>query len=123
MRGLLSETLVVVLGEFGRSPKINPDGGRDHWGHCFSIAMAGAGTPSGLILGSSDREGGYPLDRPIRPEDLSATILHRLGIPANVEFTDLLGRQRPVTNAGVPVPELVGTTSPRVLSGKAKGTS
>lgn len=122
-RGLLSETLVVVLGEFGRSPKINPDGGRDHWGHCFSIAMAGAGTPSGLVLGSSDREGGYPLERPIRPEDLSATILHRLGIPANAEFTDLLGRQRAVTNAGIPVPELLGTTTSRATSARGKHVS
>lgn len=107
-RGLLAETLVVVLGEFGRSPRINPDGGRDHWGHCFSIALAGAGVPRGLVLGASDREGGFPTERPIQPAALSATLLHLLGIAPNAEFTDLLGRQRVVTDGGVPVAELLG---------------
>ncbi len=105
--GLLDETLVLVMGEFGRSPKINPEGGRDHWGHCFSVVMAGAGTPSGLVLGSSDREGGYPTARPILPADLAATVFHRLGISPNAEFPDLLGRQRMVTNGGAPIPELL----------------
>ena len=90
-RGLLDETLVVVMGEFGRSPKINADGGRDHWGHCFSIAVAGAGIGGGQVIGASDQQGAYPISRPIRPQDLAATIFHLLGINPAGEFVDLLG--------------------------------
>lgn len=106
--GLLDETLVVVMGEFGRSPAINPDGGRDHWGACFSIALAGAGTGGGRVLGASDRLGGYVHDRPVRPSELAATILHLLGIRPSTEYLDVFGRPRTVTDAGVPLPELTG---------------
>ena len=108
-RGLLDETLVVAMGEFGRSPKINPVGGRDHWGACFSIAVAGAGIPGGQIIGSSDRIGGYPDSRPIRPRDLAATVFHLLGIHPGAEFVDPIGRPRMVTDGGTPLRELVGT--------------
>lgn len=107
-RGLLDETLVIAMGEFGRSPKINAVGGRDHWGACFSIAMAGAGIPGGQVVGSSDRIGGLPDSRPIRPRDLAATVFHLLGLSPSAEFMDPLGRPRPLTDGGTPIRELVG---------------
>jgi hypothetical protein len=107
-RGLLDETLVVVMGEFGRSPKINAAGGRDHWGTCFSVVLAGAGIGGGQIIGASDRLGAAPVSRPVRPPDLAATIFHFLGIPAGGEFIDPLGRPRRLTDDGVALRELVG---------------
>jgi Protein of unknown function (DUF1501) len=107
-RGLLDETLVVVMGEFGRSPKINAAGGRDHWGSCFSVVLAGAGTGGGTIVGESDRIGAFPASRPVRPPDLAATIFHLLGVPHNGEFLDPLGRPRAITDGGTPLRELVG---------------
>ena len=106
-RGMLDETLVVAMGEFGRTPKINAAGGRDHWGHCFSIALAGAGTGGGRIVGASDRMGGYPATRPIEPKDLAATIFYLLGISPTAEFLDPLGRPRMVTDNGTPIRELL----------------
>ena len=106
--GLLDETLVVAMGEFGRSPRINPDGGRDHWGSCFSLAVAGAGIAGGQVVGSSDREGGFPASRPLRPQDLAATMFHLLGIPPTGEFLDPLGRPRALTNGGTVIGELAG---------------
>ena len=106
-RGLLEETLVVVMGEFGRSPKINTAGGRDHWGQVFSVALAGAGIPGGQIIGSSDKIGGYPKARPVYPPDLAATIFHLLGVNPRGEYTDVLARPRMVTDSGIPLRELV----------------
>ncbi len=91
-RGLLEETLVVWMGEFGRSPRINPSGGRDHWGHVFSVALAGGGIQGGIVHGVSDRQGGFPLEGRVGPHDLSATIFHCLGIPPDSEIRDRLGR-------------------------------
>jgi hypothetical protein len=107
-RGLLDETLVVVMGEFGRSPTINKNGGRDHWGNVFSVALAGAGVPGGQIIGASDKTGAVPVDRPVRPPDLAATIFHLLGIQPNREFLDPIQRPRLVTDSGVPLRELAG---------------
>lgn len=107
-RGLLDETLVVVMGEFGRSPKINAVGGRDHWGSCFSVALAGAGIGGGQVIGASDRIGAYPADRPVTPPDLAATIFHMLGIDPAGEFIDPLGRPRRITDNGNALRELVG---------------
>ena len=108
-RGLLKETLVVVMGEFGRSPKINASGGRDHWGQVFSVALAGAGIPGGQLIGSSDKIGGSPADRPIYPPDLAATIFHFLGLNPSSEFLDPLGRPRMLTNNGTPLKELIAS--------------
>jgi hypothetical protein len=91
-RGMLDDTLVVWVGEFGRSPKINPSGGRDHWGHVFSAALAGGGVQGGAIYGASDRQGGYPLDGRVEPQDLAATIYHCLGFHAETEIHDPTGR-------------------------------
>ncbi|MSR66612.1 MAG: DUF1501 domain-containing protein [Pedosphaera sp.] len=107
-RGLLGETLVIAMGEFGRTPKINTRGGRDHWGHCFSLAVAGAGIEGGQVIGASDKAGGYPVSRPLRPQDLAATIFHLMGIDSNGDFLDPFGRPRPLTNGGTPIRELVG---------------
>jgi hypothetical protein len=108
-RGLLEETLVVAMGEFGRSPKINAAGGRDHWGQVFSVALAGAGIQGGQVIGSSDKVGGVPESRPVRPPDLAASIFHLLGINPRSEFMDPLGRPRMVTNSGLALRELVGS--------------
>jgi uncharacterized protein (DUF1501 family) len=91
-RGLLDETLVVWVGEFGRTPKINPRGGRDHWGHVFSAALAGGGIQGGRVHGSSDRNGAYPRDGRVEPQDLTATLFHCLGYPPETEIHDRVGR-------------------------------
>jgi hypothetical protein len=106
-RGLLSETLVVVIGEFGRTPRINKVGGRDHWGHVFSFAMAGAGIRGGQVIGASDRNGAYPATEPFRGGDLTATIFHLLGIDPNGMFRDKTDRPHPITK-GEPIARLLG---------------
>ena len=90
--GLLQETLVMMLGEFGRTPKINGDAGRDHWGPCFFGVFAGAGVRGGQVIGRSDESGAYPATRAFSPNDLGATVYHLLGIPAEAEVHDRLGR-------------------------------
>jgi hypothetical protein len=107
-RGMLEETLVVAMGEFGRTPKHNGNGGRDHWGSVFSVVMAGAGIGGGQVIGASDRIGALPEDRPVRPADLAATVFHLLGVDPAGEFLDSLQRPRRVTNGGVALKELVG---------------
>jgi uncharacterized protein (DUF1501 family) len=79
-RGLLETTLVVVVGEFGRTPRIS-NAGRDHWPQCYSALLAGAGIRGGTVYGSSDATGGYVRDNPVRPEAFGATLFHALGIP------------------------------------------
>ena len=91
-RGLLDDTLVVVMGEFGRSPRVNGKAGREHWPQVQSILLAGAGIRGGTVYGSSDRIGGHPAECPVSPIDLTATFLHLLGIPDDVEITDQAGR-------------------------------
>jgi hypothetical protein len=85
-RGLLDETLVVWLSEFGRTPKINAAAGRDHWAACNSILLAGAGIPGGQVHGASDRLAAYPARDPVTPEDLAATIYHLLGIDPEIRL-------------------------------------
>ncbi len=91
-RGRLDETLVVVMSEFGRSPKINAQAGRDHWGSVFSVALAGGGIRGGMAHGSSDALGGEPKTGVVRPEDLLATLFHCLGLPPDTTIHDPLGR-------------------------------
>jgi Protein of unknown function (DUF1501) len=91
-RGILDETLVVCLAEFGRTPRYNNRSGRDHWGPVFSVALAGAGIRGGMVHGSSDRQGAQPRDGRVRPEDLTATILHCLGHAPDTEIHDSLNR-------------------------------
>jgi hypothetical protein len=87
-RGLLQSTLVVAVGEFGRTPKINDKAGRDHWNLCYSAALAGGGIPGGRVIGASDKKGEHPVDQPVTPADLGATILARLGVTA-ADLTDI----------------------------------
>jgi hypothetical protein len=118
-RGLLDETLVVVIGEFGRTPKINANAGRDHWGHVFSFALAGAGIRGGQVYGSSDAIGGYPKDGKLEPQDLTATLFHLLGIGHDAFFPHPTGRPIKVTE-GQPLAALLGTrpaTDQRTVAG------
>ncbi len=96
VRGLLERTLVVSAGEFGRTPTINRQGGRDHWGFCQSILLAGAGARGGLVYGSSDAHGAYAAEQPVRPDDLAATMLDALGVPYDGELHDGEGRPQSV---------------------------
>ena len=104
-RGLLDETLVVVAGEFGRTPKMNKNAGRDHWSSCYSTVLAGGGVQGGQIYGSSDSQAAYVRDSPVRPEDLGATVLHAFGISPETPIYD--ATRRPVrASKGQPVTEL-----------------
>jgi Protein of unknown function (DUF1501) len=100
-RGLLESTVVVWIGEFGRTPKINGAGGRDHWGHVFSAALAGGGIRGGQVIGSSDKIGGHPKDGRVEPHDIHATILHCLGYGSETTMRDVEGRQIPATRGTV----------------------
>lgn len=104
-RGLLDETLVVVTGEFGRTPKINKNAGRDHWGQCYSMVLAGGGVRGGQVYGASDKHAAYVKESPVRPEDIGATMLHAFGFPPEAEIFDPTGR--PVRSSkGQPVTSL-----------------
>jgi len=107
-RGMLEETLVVWVGEFGRTPKINrANAGREHWPRCYSAALAGGGVAGGQVYGASDRWAAYPSRDPVSPDDLGATILHALGIDPATEVHDPLGRPLQI-NYGRPVLPLFG---------------
>jgi hypothetical protein len=92
VRGMFERTLVVVMGEFGRSPKVNPAAGRDHWNFCYGLMMAGGGIRGGHVFGSSDKIGGRPSSNPVVPADVIATIYHCLGISKDLELQDNQGR-------------------------------
>jgi uncharacterized protein (DUF1501 family) len=100
-RGRLDRTLVVMLTEFGRTPRINGGAGRDHYPYCYSVAFAGGGVRGGQVYGSSDRLGALPRDRPTGPNDVHATIFHALGIPLDASLTDASGRPLPLTDGRV----------------------
>ncbi len=101
-RGLLDETLVVAISEFGRTPKINNKGGRDHWGSVFSFVMAGAGVQAGTVYGASDRNGAHPAKDRVTPGDVTATLFHLLGIPHTSKFRDAQSREHRITQ-GTPI--------------------
>src|SRR5207253_8621251 len=106
-RGLLEETLVVWMGDMGRTPRINKDAGRDHWSFCYSIVLAGGGVRGGQVYGSSDRSAAYPSTNPVSPADVAATIYHCLGIDPCAHVNDQLGRPL-VVSAGSPLGALLG---------------
>ena len=91
-RGMLDDTLFVCMGEFGRTPKINGQAGRDHWPHAQSILLAGAGIPPGSVYGATDPHGAYPAENPVSPRDLTATFLHLLGVRPDLEIVDRTNR-------------------------------
>jgi hypothetical protein len=101
-RGLLDETLVVWMGEFGRTPKINDNISRDHWPQCYTVLLAGGGVKRGYIHGASDGHGAYPDRNPQSPDDLAATMFHLLGINHETEVRDTLNRPLPIA-AGKPI--------------------
>ena len=101
-RGMLDDTLFVAMGEFGRTPKINANAGRDHWPQVATLVLAGAGVRAGTIYGASDRLGAYPADRAVTPADLTATMLHLLGVDPELDLRDQAGRIHPVCE-GSPV--------------------
>jgi Protein of unknown function (DUF1501) len=103
-RGMLDETLVVVMGEFGRTPRINANAGRDHWGDCSSVLMAGGGLRMGQVIGASDRQAAYPLADPIDPVDVQATIYHALGLDPHREIFDQFQRPWAVCTGRVIAP-------------------
>src|SRR5438034_1137588 len=106
-RGLLETTIVTAMGEFGRTPKINPAGGRDHWPGCWTMMMAGGGIKGGQVIGASDDIGATPKDRPTTPAQVAATIYHSLGIPIETELPGSQGRPIRVVDHGVePIHEL-----------------
>ncbi|MCA8995774.1 MAG: DUF1501 domain-containing protein [Planctomycetaceae bacterium] len=106
-RGMLDETLVVVLGEFGRTPKINKDAGRDHWSNAMSVLMAGAKIPGGTIVGATDRQGYSAVDRVLSPENFASTVYRKLGIdPGQILYTPQ-GRPSHLVSDPAPIDELM----------------
>jgi hypothetical protein len=106
VRGLLGQTLVGWTGEFGRSPRINKDAGRDHYGNVFSAMLAGGGIRGGQVYGSSDKHGAYPSDNPVSPGAFAATLYHCLGVPPETEIPDRLGRPIRIAD-GAPIAPLL----------------
>lgn len=107
-RGMLERTLVVAMGEFGRSPRVNGNAGRDHWNFCYSLLMAGGGIRPGVVHGASDRIGSRPKSDPVGPADVVATIYDRLGIDPMLEITDRLARPFALVPWGSPIQTLLG---------------
>ena len=99
-RGLLEDTLVCNLQEFGRTPRVNPAGGRDHWPQCWSVYFAGGGVQGGRVVGRSDSIGGYPAERPVEPAELVGTIYHSLGLDLETELPGPAGRPFPLVDYG-----------------------
>jgi hypothetical protein len=107
-RRMLDSTMIVAMGEFGRTPKVNPAGGRDHWPQCWTISMAGGGIKGGQVVGASDDIGAMPKDRPTTPGEVAATIYKGLGIPLSLELPGAQGRPIPLVERGVePISELI----------------
>ena len=108
-RGLHEKTLVVAMGEFGRTPRMNPEGGRDHWGNVFSVLMSCGSMKMGQTIGKSTARGEYVMDRSITPQDVAATVFHHLGIDGRkVIFHDTQKRPTALIENGEPIRELVG---------------
>ena len=105
-RGLLDETLVVAVGEIGRTPKPNATWGRGHWSFCFPAVLAGAGIRGGIVYGRSDKDAAWPADRAVSPEDLAATIFHALGLDPETHVPDPQGRPTILVDGGRPLLEL-----------------
>lgn len=107
LRGMLDDVAILCAGEFGRTPLINGNAGRDHWSNCFSVVLGGGGLRGGLTVGHSEPRGGRVKDRPVSPQDLLATIYHTLEIPLDTHFNDASGRPVSIVGSGKPVDELL----------------
>jgi hypothetical protein len=106
-RGMLDQVAVVVMGEFGRTPRVNPGAGRDHWGEVMSVLIGGGGLKGGQVVGASNSKGEVPRDRPLKPADVLHTLYHVLGIDATLQFNNPAGRPIPILNEGSAIAELV----------------
>jgi arylsulfatase A-like enzyme len=106
-RGLLESTLVVLMGEFGRTPKLNALGGRDHWPRAGCVCLAGGGVKGGQVIGATNSFGEVPVERPVGPPDLAFTILRLLGVDPSKEFTTSSGRPVKILGEGSFISELV----------------
>ena len=106
-RGLLDETLVIAMGEFGRTPKLNTRAGRDHWPRAYSIMLCGGGIPQGLVVGQSDKIGEQPDSDPVTPADLMHSLFIRLGIDPAATLTTPDARPIPINQHGKPVDALL----------------
>ena len=102
-RGLLDTTMVVVMGEMGRAPRVNAQAGRDHWPQCGFALLFGGGVKEGLIWGATDKFAAYPTENPVTPGDLVATMYHQLGIDSQMTVNDLSGRPYPIAHGGRPI--------------------
>ncbi|HEV7223594.1 MAG TPA: DUF1501 domain-containing protein [Pirellulales bacterium] len=112
-RSLLDRVLVMVMGEFGRTPRINagqpgiPIPGRDHWGSAISVMLAGGGLRTGQVVGATNARAEHPVERPLTPDDLLATVYHVLGIDPSISFPDHAGRPVPILDVGRPIAEII----------------
>jgi uncharacterized protein (DUF1501 family) len=107
VRGMLDDTLVVITGEFGRTPKINAKGGRDHWGRLCTLALAGGGLKMGQVVGKSSDKIEVPATKSVTPLDLMATIFHMYGMDPRLQFVNNQGRPVFLIEDGEPIPELI----------------
>ena len=112
-RGMLDDVLLIVMGEFGRTPRINdgqpgiPIPGRDHWGQAFSVMLAGGGLKGGQVVGATNARAEHPVDRPLIPGDLCATVYRWLGIDPNLTFRDYSGRPQYMLEQGRAIDEIL----------------
>jgi uncharacterized protein (DUF1501 family) len=105
-RGLLSSTLVIAWGEFGRTPRVNAQAGRDHYPNVFSAALAGGPIKGGRVVGESDEKGAFPKANPKTPQDVLATLYKHLGVDTKIQYADASGRPHPVLPSGTVIEEL-----------------
>jgi len=106
-RGLLDSTIVIVMGEMGRSPRVNRAAGRDHWPQCGFSLLTGGGFRKGQVYGTTDKQGGYPTSKPVSPADLVATIYQLLGIDPHLMVPDRTGRPLAVAHGGTPIWDII----------------
>jgi uncharacterized protein (DUF1501 family) len=103
---MLDETMVIAIGEMGRTPTANAQWGRDHWSTLFPALIAGGGVRGGNLIGRSDKDAAYAIERPISPEDLAATVYESLGIDPEMRVLDFQNRPTPIVDGGKPIKEL-----------------
>jgi hypothetical protein len=108
LRGLLDDTMIMMFGEFGRTPRINAQSGRDHWAQAMSIMLAGGGVPQGLVYGATDRNGAFVTDRSHSPADFACTVYSLIGIDPHKRYPTPAGQDVPIVGGGTPIPAILG---------------
>ena len=106
-RGLLQDTIICVMGEFGRTPRVNGNAGRDHWGNVMSVLLGGGGLTGGQIVGASNSKGEHPAEQPLKPADVLATIYRAMGLDLHKAFLNHAGRPTPINNYGTLIRSLI----------------